>query len=144
MTPLACGILLAAISGLIFLSALFSGLETALFSLRTHQLRRLEQNHPALVTFVQLFRDKPRRVLNVFLLGDGLVKVPLVVLCLFLIWQGPFAGRLPQWLAAILIFAIVVLLCDLVPKLIALAAPYRLSTIGAFTLQTSVRLLDRV
>src|SRR5207249_6665911 len=31
-----------------------------------------------------------------------------------------------------------------VPKLIALASPYRLSTIGAFTLQTSVRLLDRV
>ena len=144
MTPVALAIILAAIAGLIFVSALFSGLETALFSLRPHQLRRLEENHPALSDFVQLFRDKPRRVLNVLLLGDGLVKVPLVVLCLFLLWRGPLAGRLPQWLAAILIFAIVVLLCDLVPKLIALAAPYRLSTIGAFTLQTSVRLLDRV
>src|SRR5260370_8520328 len=78
------------------------------------------------------------------LLGDGLVKVPLVVLCLFLLWRGPLAGRLPQWLAAIVIFAIVVLLCDLIPKVIALAAPYRLSTIGAFTLQASVRLLDEV
>jgi len=144
MTPVALGIVFLAIAALIFVSALFSGLETALFSLRPHQLRRLEQNHPALVNFVQLFRDKPRRVLNVLLLGDGLVKVPLVVLCLFLIWRGPFAGRLPQWFAAILIFAVVVLLCDLVPKLIALAAPYRLSTIGAFTLQASVRLLDRV
>jgi len=144
MTPVALAIILAAIAGLIFVSALFSGLETALFSLRPHQLRRLEENHPALSDFVQLFRDKPRCVLNVLLLGDGLVKVPLVVLCLFLLWRGPLAGRLPQWLAAILIFAIVVLLCDLVPKLIALAAPYRLSTIGAFTLQASVRLLDRV
>ncbi|HXL24855.1 MAG TPA: hemolysin family protein [Chthoniobacterales bacterium] len=144
MTPVALAIILAAIAGLIFVSALFSGLETALFSLRPHQLRRLEENHPALIDFVQLFRDKPRRVLNVLLLGDGLVKLPLVVLCLFLLWRGPLAGRLPQWLAAILIFAIVVLLCDLVPKLIALAAPYRLSTIGAFTLQASVRLLDRV
>ncbi len=144
MTPVALAIILAAIAGLIFVSALFSGLETALFSLRPHQLRRLEENHPALTDFVQLFRDKPRRVLNVLLLGDGLVKLPLVVLCLFLLWRGPLAGRLPQWLAAILIFAIVVLLCDLVPKLIALAAPYRLSTIGAFTLQASVRLLDRV
>jgi CBS domain containing-hemolysin-like protein len=43
-----------------------------------------------------------------------------------------------------MIFAIVVLLCDLVPKLIALAAPYQLSTLGAFALQASVRLLDRV
>jgi len=144
MTLVALAIIIAAIAGLIFFSALFSGLETALFSLRPHQLRRLEQNHPALVNFVQLFRDKPRRVLNMLLLGDGLVKVPLVVLCLFLLWRGPLAGRLPQWLAAIVIFAIVVLLCDLVPKLIALAAPYQLSTLGAFALQASVRLLDRV
>jgi CBS domain containing-hemolysin-like protein len=144
MTPVALGILLVAIVALIYFSALFSGLETALFSLRPHQLRRLEQNHPALADFVQLFRDKPRRVLNMLLLGDGLVKVPLVVLCLFLLWRGPLAERLPQWLTAIVIFAIVVLLCDLIPKLIALAAPYRLSTIGAFTLQYSVRLLDRV
>ena len=144
MTPVALGIVLVAIAALIFVSALFSGLETALFSLRPHQLRRLEQNHPALVNFVQLFRDKPRRVLNVLLLGDGLVKVPLVLLCLFLLWRGPLAGRLPQWITAIMIFAVVVLLCDLIPKLIALAAPYRLSTVVAFTLQSSVGLLDRV
>ena len=125
MTPVALGIVLVAIAALIFVSALFSGLETALFSLRPHQLRRLEQNHPALVSFVQLFRDKPRRVLNVLLLGDGLVKVPLVLLCLFLLWRGPLAGRLPQWITAIMIFAVVVLLCDLIPKLLALSAPYK-------------------
>ena len=144
MTPLELAVSLICIAGLIFLSALFSGLETALFSLRPHQLRRLEANHPALTKFVQLFRDKPRRVLNGLLLGDALVKVPLVVICLFFLWRGPFGGRVPQWLAAVVIFAIVLLLCDLVPKLLALSAPYRLSTIGAFTLQASVRFLDRV
>jgi putative hemolysin len=144
MTPLELAVSLITIAGLIFLSALFSGLETALFSLRPHQLRRLEANHPALTKFVHLFRDKPRRVLNGLLLGDALVKVPLVVLCLFLLWRGPFGGRIPQWLAAIVIFAIVVLLCDLIPKLLALSAPYRLSTIGAFTVQASVRFLDHV
>jgi putative hemolysin len=144
MTPLELAIALFTIAGLIFFSALFSGLETALFSLRPHQLRRLEANHPALTKFVWLFRDKPRRVLNGLLLGDTLVKVPLVVLCLFLLRRGPFGGRVPQWLAAIVIFAIVVLLCDLIPKLLALSAPYRLSTIGAFTLQASVRFLDRI
>ena len=144
MTPLELAVALICIAGLIFLSALFSGLETALFSLRPHQLRRLEANHPALTKFVQLFRDKPRRVLNGLLLGDALVKVPLVVICLFLLWRGPFGARVPQWLAAVVIFAIVVLLCDLIPKLLALSAPYRLSTIGAFTLQASVRFLDRM
>ena len=76
-------ILLAVILFLIFCSALFSGLETALFSLKPHQLRRLEEHHPGLMKFIQLFRENPRRVLNVLLLGDGLVKVPLVILCLF-------------------------------------------------------------
>jgi putative hemolysin len=144
MTPAELAILLAAIAALSFWSALFSGLETALFSLRPHQLRRLETNNPALVNFVKFFREHPRRVLNVLLLGDGLVKVPLVVVCLFLLWRGPLAGRVHQWLAAVLIFAVVVLLCDLIPKLLALSAPYRLSAIGAFTLRTSLRLLDRV
>jgi len=46
--------------------------------------------------------------------------------------------------AWIVIFAIVVLFCDLIPKLLALSAPYRLSTIGAFALQISMPFLDRV
>jgi CBS domain containing-hemolysin-like protein len=144
MTVAACAILLVAISILIFCSALCSGLETALFSLKPHQLKRLEQHHPALTRFIQLFRENPRKVLNVLLLGDGLVKVPLVLLCLLLLWEGPFAKNVPQWLAALAIFTVVVLLCDLIPKLLALSAPYRLSAIGAFTLQMSMPLLDRI
>ena len=123
MTAAALAILLVVISILIFCSALFSGVETALFSLKPHQLRRLEANHARLTNFIQLFRENPRRVLNVLLLGDGLVNVLLVVLCLFFLWEGPLAGRIPQWVAGIVIFAIVVLLCDLIPKLLALSAP---------------------
>src|SRR5215475_14382133 len=144
MTAVTLAILVVAISILIFGSALFSGVETALFSLKAHQLRRLEANHPRLTTFVQFFRENPRRVLNVLLLGDGLINVLLVVLCLLFLWEGPLAVHVPEWAAAIAIFAIVVLLCDLIPKLLALSAPYRLSTIGAFALQVSMPLLDRI
>src|SRR5438445_12642857 len=144
MTVPALVTLLVAIAILSFYSALFSRVETALFLLKPHQLRRLEKNHPGLTKFIQLFRENPRRVLNVLLLGDGLVNVLLVVLCLFFLWEGPLAGRVPQWLAAILIFAMVVLLCDLVPKLVALAAPSKLSAIGAFTLQIAMPFLDRI
>jgi putative hemolysin len=144
MTVAAFVVLLIVVSILIFLSALFSGLETALFSLKPHQLRRLEDHHPALTEFIQAFRENPRRILNLLLLGDVLVNVPLVILCLFMLWQGPFAAKVPQWLAAIVIFAIVVLLCDLIPKLLALSAPYRLSAIGAAALKVSMPLLDRV
>ena len=144
MTGAALGILLVVISILIFCSALFSGLETALFSLKAHQLRRLEEHRAGLTRFIQLFRENPRHVLNVLLLGDGLVKVPLVILCLVFLWEGPFASRIPQWVEGIVIFAIVVLLCDLIPKLLALSAPYRLSSVGALTLQISIPLLERV
>jgi CBS domain containing-hemolysin-like protein len=144
MTPLALTVFLFLIALLIFWSALFSGLETALFSLKSHQLRRLEERHPSLKEFIGMFRENPRRVLNVLLLGDVFANVPIVVLCLFLIWNGPLAGRVPAWLAATVIFAIVVLLCDLVPKLLALSAPYRLSALGVFTLIATMPLLDRV
>ncbi|MEP6955887.1 MAG: CNNM domain-containing protein, partial [Chthoniobacterales bacterium] len=46
-------LLLAVIAVLILLSALFSGLETALFSLKSHQLRQLEDHHPSLKNFIQ-------------------------------------------------------------------------------------------
>ncbi len=144
MTPLSLVILLAVIAALVFCSALFSGLETALFSLKPHQLRRLEGQHPSLAQFIQVLRNNPRRVLNVLLLADTLVNVPLVVLCLFFLWEGPLAGHVPQWVATTLIFAIVVLLCDLIPKLLALSASSRLSTLGVFTLKLSMPLLDRV
>jgi putative hemolysin len=144
MTAITLAALAVAIFVLIFLSALFSGLETALFSLKPHQLRRLEANHPALTKFIEIFRANPRRVLNVLLLGDSAVKVPLVLLCLFLLWRGPFPTPPPLWPAAIVIFLVVVVPCDLIPKVLALSAPYRLSAIGAFTLQASIPLLDRV
>src|SRR2546425_9348111 len=136
--------LLVVIAILILCSALFSAVETALFLLKPHQLRRLEVHHSGLTKFIQLFRENPRRVLNILLLGDGLVNVVLVVLCLFFLWEGPLAGRVPQWLAGIAIFAIVVLLCDLIPKLLALSAPYRLSAISALILQIAMPLLDRM
>ncbi|HSV64081.1 MAG TPA: hemolysin family protein, partial [Chthoniobacterales bacterium] len=129
---------------LIYWSALFSGLETALFSLKSHQLRRLEEKHPSLKDFIGVLRQNPRRVLNVLLLGDVIANVPIVVLCLFFICNGPLAARVPAWLAATVIFAIVVLLCDLIPKLLALSAPYRLSALGVFTLKATMPLLDRV
>ena len=138
-------ILLLAVGGaLVFCSALFSGLETALFTLKAHQLRSLEEHHPSLKHFIHVFRDNPRRVLNVILLGDALVNVPLVVLSLFLLWETRLGTHVPLWAAATVIFALLVLVCDLIPKVLAISAPYRLSAIGVFTLRAMMPLLDRV
>src|SRR5919197_2140774 len=137
-------LLLLLVAGLVVCSALFSGLETALFVLRAHQLRRLESNHPGLAGFVHKFRENPRRVLALILLGSALVNVFLIVICLALIWETPRATRLPPWLVAVSIFTIIVFFCDLIPKLFALFAPYRLSALGVFTLRTLLPLLETV
>lgn len=135
--------LLAVVAILIFFSAIFSGLETALFALKPHQLQRLEDHHPALREFVKLFRESPRRVLNMLLFGDGLVKAPLVILCLLLLWRNPFTTNAPRTaLIAMMVFALIVIVCDLIPKLVAMSAPYRLSTVGASALKLSLPLLD--
>ncbi|MFN2624397.1 MAG: CNNM domain-containing protein, partial [Chthoniobacterales bacterium] len=100
--------LIVVVAILIFFSAIFSGLETALFALKPHQLQRLENNQPLLREFVRLFRENPRRVLNLLLFGDGLVKVPLVVLCLLLLWRNPFAASAPHTaMVAITVFALI-------------------------------------
>jgi putative hemolysin len=136
-------LLVVAIAALVFLSAIFSGLETALFSLKSHQLKQLEERHPSLQQFIQTFRESPRRVLNVILLGDAVVRVPLIVLPLVLLWETRFATHVSQPLVALLIFAVIVVVCDLMPKLLALSAPYRLSAVGVFALNASMPLLDR-
>jgi putative hemolysin len=144
MTTAGLIILLGAIVFLIVCSALFSGLETALFALKSHQIQRLEQQHPSLSEFLRNFRDNPRRVLSVLLLGDTVVNVPLVLLCLIFIWEGQVITHLPSWVAALVIFAVVVVLCDLIPKLLALSTAYRISALGVFTLKAMMPLLDRV
>ena len=144
MTAVGLTLLLVAIVFLVYCSALFSGLETALFALKSHQIQRLQEQHPSLADFLRTFRDNPRRVLNVLLLGDTMVNVPLVILCLVLIWEGPLITHLPAWIAALAIFALVVILCDLIPKLLALSTAYRISALGVFTLKLMMPLLDRV
>jgi putative hemolysin len=144
MTAVGLTLLLCAIVCLISCSALFSGLETALFALKSHQIQRLQEQHPSLTDFLRTFRDNPRRVLNVLLLGDTLVNVPLVILCLVFIWEGPLVTHLPAWVATLAIFAVIVVLCDLIPKLLALSTAYRISAVGVFTLKVMMPLLDRV
>ncbi len=144
MTAVGLTLLLGAIVVLISCSALFSGLETALFRLKRHQIQRLQKQYPSLTDLLRTFRENPRRVLNVLLLGDTMVNVPLIVLCLILIWEGPLATHLPAWLATLAIFAVIVVLCDLIPKLLALSTAYRISALGVFTLKVMLPLLDRV
>jgi len=107
------------------LSSVFSAMETAFFSLPTFELQRMAETHPALRKVVQKILYQPRRTLNVIVLGDALANVPLVVTALFLLRQNQLV--VPIWISSLVLFALIVGLFDLVPKLLAQRQPARVT-----------------
>jgi putative hemolysin len=106
-------------------SAFFSGIETALFSISGFQVRRWREREPAVAEqFVKLMVN-PSRVLSVILLTDTLINIPLIVLALVFINAIPMP--VPNWLKTLAIFGFIVFVCDLLPKVLALANPFRFS-----------------
>ena len=63
------------VTGLLFLSALFSSSETALFSLSRYQIRRVKSRHPGGGRFVALLLESPKRTLLSILIGNMAVNI---------------------------------------------------------------------
>jgi len=125
------------------LSAVFSAIETAFFSLRPMHIERLKTRRADFAAALAKMMENPRRLLSAIILADALVNLPLIILCLFLLRK--FEGaKLPFWASALLIFALVVFLCDLAPKLAALANPYRFTRLGVRVLRPIIPLVDPV
>ena len=87
--------------------------------------------------------ENPRRLLSMILLGDALVNLPLIILCLFVMRELE-AARVPFWAAALLIFGLVVFLCDLVPKVAGLTDPYRVAKLGVRVMGALAPVFDPV
>lgn len=115
--------------GLIVVSAVFSSLETALFSLRPQDVERLKSRRAEFAAALAKLMENPRRLLSALLLADALVNLPLIIVCLYIL-RYVVSPHLPFWVAALLIFALIVFLCDLMPKIAGLARPYRTARIG--------------
>jgi len=123
-------------------SALFSAIETALFSLQPLQLRHLRTRNPGLADRLSRLLENPRRVLSALLLADALANVPLIVLSLYTL--NAVGLPVPFWMAAVVLFGVIAIVCDLGPKLIALGEPYRLATLGVHVMGVLLPLLDPV
>ncbi len=141
MSPGVLALLVLILLALVAASAVFSAIETALFSLQPLHLERLRKRRPALALALGELLENPRRLLSVILLCDALTNFPLILLCLFLL-RDVAAVHVPFWAAALLIFALVVFVCDLVPKVTALANPYRFAEIGLRVLRPIMPVLD--
>jgi putative hemolysin len=117
---------LVAVAGLIILavmSAFISGIETALFSIREWRLHRWRKQDPKRVEQFERLMKNPREVLSVILLVDTIVNILLIVLTVAIVRS--ITIPVPYWLKTLFLFALIVLACDLVPKMLALRDPFR-------------------
>ena len=131
------------LAGLVGGSAFFSGMEPALFSLRENQIKRLREKNLRLALILQRVMSDRRRLLTVILFSDVIVNVPLVLLCLYLAERLP-SQFLPVWATTLGLFAVVVIFCDLVPKLLALTYPLKLAPLAVRYLDFAVPFLGRI
>jgi putative hemolysin len=120
-------------------SAFFSAMETALFSLQPRQIGRLREALPGRKATIDALTGDPRLILSMILLADTLMNLPLCLLGLYFLYAycawhgggdaGTFAhtARVAFWPAALLLCGLVVGVCDLLPKLLALQRAERMA-----------------
>ncbi|MGA8659302.1 MAG: hemolysin family protein, partial [Chthoniobacterales bacterium] len=77
--------------------------------------------------------------LSVLLLTDTLINIPLIVFSLA--FANSVSAPVPNWAKTLLLFALIVLVCDLLPKVLALADPFRFSKSAIRILRTLLPIL---
>jgi len=76
----------------------------------------------------------------VILLTDTLINIPLIILAL--VFTNAIELPVPIWLKTLVIFGFIVLACDLLPKILALADPFRFSEIAIRILRVVMPIAD--
>jgi CBS domain containing-hemolysin-like protein len=136
--------MLLAAGVLVFLavaSAFISALETAFFSLPASRLEGLRARRADVADGVSRMMTNPRRLLSAIIIADALVNAPLMIGSLALI-EGQRGLDIPFWASAMLLFALIVFACDLVPKLIGIGAPMLVVRLGVSVFGRVLPLID--
>ena len=124
-------------------SVLFSAIEVSFFSMQPFHIERMRKRKAEFAITLTRLMENPRRLLSAILLADALINLPLIILCLYFVRvQG--TPLVPFWIAALGIFALVVFICDLVPKVVALVEPYRIAKLGVRVMRVVMPLVDPV
>lgn len=119
------GLEIALVAVLLALSAFFSSSETALFSLRPHELRKLErQPSPRSLRVVRILKD-PHRLLVAVLVGNTLVNVAASSLGTSIVTRHLEENEVAASVGIMTVLVLV--LGEVTPKTYALNNPVRLS-----------------
>ncbi|UCB55841.1 MAG: HlyC/CorC family transporter [Thiotrichales bacterium] len=112
---------------LLFSSAIFSGSETALFSLSRIDLQKLRQTRDQRSESIHAMLDEPRRLIISILCGNELVNIASAVNMtgiLLLLFPAENAG----WINIVIMVPLLLLIGEVTPKTIAVNFPIKFST----------------
>ena len=141
MLPTATLVFAAGLVLLAVMSAVISALETGFFALPRSRMESLRAQRGELGEGLSRIMENPRRLLSAILIADALTNAPLMIGSLALI-EGQRGLDIPFWASALLIFALIVFACDLVPKLIGLGAPMLVVRFGTRLLGKLLPVVD--
>ena len=108
-------------------SAIFSGSETALFSLSRIDLQKLRQTHHPHSENIHAMLDEPRRLIISILCGNELVNIASAVnmtAILLIIFTGEDIG----WINILIMVPLLLLVGEVTPKTIAVSFPIKFVT----------------
>jgi len=112
-------------------SAFFSGAETAFFNLSRRQIKTLRESGHRFRKLTARLLDKPGRLLNCFLFGNMTVNVLFYAVASAVTVRLNRESTLAAAVVALLSFALLVLLGEILPKSIAYANSTMLSVFAA-------------
>ena len=121
---------------LLFLSALFSGSEVALFSLNRKKIEKHFENSAHRLSYLKSLLDAPRRLLVTILIGNTVVNVAASIIAVslaleFASWKGIQINIILT--AQIILLTIIVLIFgELIPKVYASKNPVKYSSFVIF------------
>ncbi|MFB0518836.1 MAG: hemolysin family protein [Acidobacteriota bacterium] len=126
--PLTTVLKIILLAALLFLSATFSGSETALFSLRRWRVRRLSSEGLKWAHLVKRFLEDPKLILITILVGNEMVNVASSNLAASLrreLWGG--AGQIGIFIGIGVMTFLLLVLGEITPKTIAINYPEQFS-----------------
>ena len=132
-------LLLLIISLLLFFSALFSGAETAFFSMTKIHLKKIEKNKDSKSKKIINLLKKPRRLLITILLGNTLVNITASSLATLYALNlsknlSVTHKSLAMTIMIVIMTALLLVFGEIIPKLYAFSSPIKFAHLTSFML----------
>lgn len=139
MTELSLEGLFGILAGLIVLSALFSGSETALMTLNRYRLRHLAKAGHKGAQLAEKLLQRPDRLIGLILLGNNFVNVAASTIAALIALR--IGGEAALAIGAFLLTLVILIFAEVAPKTLAALRPERLAFPAAWVYTPLLKVL---